>query len=165
MFYFPGKSFTELARQLLNEGHSQILSEHLVCQDALEQYFGRQRDSVGGNCNPSMKEFLNNSLIFSVVKQAKSSTTRNGNTTASRQEWEIDDSPLPRKRKNREEWQCYKSHQGVSNSLITCCNQPFKFKIYVFHCNLAYYYHFISISIMAHKPISNKWVYYHDRKI
>lgn len=69
----------ELTKELLEEGHDQVLSEHIVCQDALEQYFARQRDSTRGNNNPNMKEFSDNSLLFSVVKQATSGS-RSQNT-------------------------------------------------------------------------------------
>ena len=100
LLFYSGKSYVSLTRELLHEGYDVVLSGHLVCQDAVEQYFGRHRDATGGNSNPTSDEFINNTLLFSVVNQA-STAVRNGNTSTDKRhvQWTVDSTPLPRKKR------------------------------------------------------------------
>lgn len=93
-----GRSFVDLTRELLQEGYKYVLSEHLTCQDAVEQYFAKQRDATGGNNAPNTKEFLTNNILFQVTKQTAIAPST-GNTNTETGPIEIDDTPLPKKKK------------------------------------------------------------------
>ena len=92
------KSFVELARYLLNqEGVSYLLSEHFN-QDPLEQFFGKQR-AQGARCdNPTIQQFMKNSVSIRQQKSASLAPLR-GNSTRRSSQLVIDDTPLPKRRR------------------------------------------------------------------
>ena len=51
--------FTALGKTLHNEGYQFLLTDKLLCQDSLEQYFGHQRGGTGSNNAPTMSEYVN----------------------------------------------------------------------------------------------------------
>ena len=93
-----GEGFIALSTELFDEGYQYILSEHLLCQDTLEQYFSHQRHRTGSNNNPTMAEFLNNSLLLNTTKQVALAPKR-GNTTSQSSAIKIDSTPVPKRKK------------------------------------------------------------------
>ena len=62
-------SFCELAPSLIQTGHY-LLSE-VFCQDPLERYFSKQRHHGGGNENPTVVQFISNSMILTQQKEIR----------------------------------------------------------------------------------------------
>lgn len=61
--YFTGKSFVELVRFLFTmEDVTSFLSQR-ICQDALERFFGCQRQRGAVHDNPNVQEFVKNTGI------------------------------------------------------------------------------------------------------
>ncbi|XP_072042699.1 uncharacterized protein [Amphiura filiformis] len=100
-------SFVALTRKLLQlPGVHPILSEKFT-QDPLEQYFSRQRASGGGNDNPTVAEFTNNTLSLQVSSDASKiihKSQRGTNTRSKRNISDVDllnSAELPKKRRYR----------------------------------------------------------------
>ena len=66
-------SFCELAPKLISED-KYLLSE-VFCQDPLERYFSKLRHREGGNENPTVAQFYNNSAILMQRQQVRSDLT------------------------------------------------------------------------------------------
>ena len=66
----------DLSKDLLAEGYEFILSEKLLCQDSLEQYFSKQRYSTGGNNNPSMVEVVDYNRLDNVCQSVKGNCSK-----------------------------------------------------------------------------------------
>ena len=75
-----------------------MLSERF-CQDPLESFFGKQRYRGGFGDNPSVKEFLDNTVSLRVQGSAALEPLR-GNCTRKRNSTPIaDDTPLPKRKR------------------------------------------------------------------
>ena len=61
-------SYTSLTKDLLAEGTQFVLSKKLVCQDIVEQFFARHRQSCGGNSAPTLNDMVNNTHLFRLAK-------------------------------------------------------------------------------------------------
>lgn len=74
-----------------------MLSERF-CQDPLESFFGKQRYRGGFGDNPSVKEFLDNTVSLRVQGSAALEPLR-GNCARKRPT--ADDTPLPKRRRTK----------------------------------------------------------------
>ena len=89
-------SFIEVCRFLLEQGVPYILSERF-CQDDLENYFGRQRAIGSRRDNPTVRDAGYND---NTIKSQYSIRSIVGNVQSQRHNFnEINDSPLPKRRK------------------------------------------------------------------
>lgn len=97
---FPsGNSFIALAKDLLREGYSFVLTEKLLCQDPLEQFFGHQRDATGSNNNPSMEQVLSYNRLHAVTKSME--VELSGNCSKRGKAIQITNEPLPKVKRTK----------------------------------------------------------------
>ena len=62
------KAFVEMARFLLKQGDVKFLLSERFCQDPVEEFFGHQR-AKGGRCdNPTVNQFLENTVSLRIQK-------------------------------------------------------------------------------------------------
>lgn len=86
----------EIVQKLFScQGVKFFLSERL-CQDPLEKYFGKRGAS---NDNPNMKQFLDNTASLRVINSIALDPVR-GNCKPELQPLRIDETPLPKRKKN-----------------------------------------------------------------
>lgn len=95
-----------MAKYLLKQtGVMYILSERL-CQDPVEAFFGKQRACGGRNDNPTVKQFLDNTVSLRLQGSVALDPVRGNCRKRKRQDAKgpasIDETPLP-KRKNKRE--------------------------------------------------------------
>lgn len=87
---------------MLTEGYDYVLSEKLVCQDAVEQHFAHQRRAGGANHNPTAAEYLRSEKKFSVLREmqlpSKSGNCRGG--VLASKTLAIDDTTIAKSRKD-----------------------------------------------------------------
>ncbi len=76
VFIDTGKSFLELVRYVFTLSDGKSFLSQRICQDPLENFFGRQRQRGGVHDNPKVKEFLENTQALRVIKMTKFSTVR-----------------------------------------------------------------------------------------
>ena len=90
-----------MARYVLKQpGVKYLLSERL-CQDPLESFFGKQHGCGGRNDNPTVKQFLDNTVSLRVQGSAALDPVR-GNCRKRRQTVPfIDETPLPKRKRKR----------------------------------------------------------------
>ena len=91
-------SFVEVATLLFAvPGVRYLLSEKFT-QDPLESFFGKQRYKGGWNDNPSVKEFMDNTVSLRIQGSAALEPLR-GNCSRKRQTeiLQVDDNPLPKR--------------------------------------------------------------------
>ena len=91
-------SFTELSRQLIDEGYEFVLSERLVCQDSLEQHFSHTRASCGSNSMPTLNNVYQIDNIQAVARNIRLTTTK-GNPSRSASIGALSDAPLVKRKK------------------------------------------------------------------
>ena len=106
IFQLTGSAFTCLARDLLQEGYKYVLSEKLLCQDSVEQYFAAQRQCGGSVNAPTTSAYLNQAVVMKTTKQV-SLPVRTGNCRGgvgtNTKALSVDDTPMVvRKRARRE---------------------------------------------------------------
>ena len=91
-------SFVEVTTQLLGvPGVTYLLSERFN-QDPVEAFFGKQKYKSRRSDNPSVKEFLDNTVSLRV----QGSAALRGNCTRKRkQPLSVDDAPLPKHKHKR----------------------------------------------------------------
>ena len=90
------KSFVETTRYLLREpGVKFVLSERF-CQDPLESFFGNQRARGGRNDNPTVQQFIDNTVSLRVQGSAALDPVR-GNCGKRPSEMTVDEEPLPKR--------------------------------------------------------------------
>ena len=96
------KSFVQLTRYLFSIPGVKVFLSTQLSQDALEQFFGCQRQRGGMHDNPNAKQFLQNTQVLRVVNTFCKRVRGNcrGNT-ADDSNAEHDDDPLPRRSKRR----------------------------------------------------------------
>jgi hypothetical protein len=97
--FFTGLSFIGLSKQLLREGFRFILTEKLLCQDSLEQYFSKQRAGTGSNNAPSMAQFLSFNRLHTVTREVETDIARGNCTRLSKGNMIINDTPLPKRKR------------------------------------------------------------------
>ncbi|KAK3929248.1 Transposable element P transposase [Frankliniella fusca] len=89
--------FTGAVRYMLEVQKAKFVNARVFNQDPLEQYFGKQRASLGGKHNPNVEEFdftdekISRIRDFNVRK-------RSGNTEAVNKLLDVSDEPLPKKK-------------------------------------------------------------------
>ena len=88
-------SFKEVVKFLLENGVNYVLSERF-CQDDLENYFGRQRAIGRRKDNPSVRDIGYND---NTIKSQFSVRPIAGNVRGTGKFNNIDDTPLPKRRK------------------------------------------------------------------
>ena len=98
--YSTVKSFVEVTRYLLKQpGIRYVLSERF-CQDPLESFFGRQRSAGGRNVNPSVEQFVDNTVSLRVQGSAALQQIRgNCRKRPLERNTEVDNTPLPKRRR------------------------------------------------------------------
>lgn len=69
--YNSGMSFVALVRDLFNMDDVHSFLSQRICQDPLENFFGRQRQRGGIHDNPNVKEFMHNTQALRVAKKLK----------------------------------------------------------------------------------------------
>jgi hypothetical protein len=72
-----------LSKELLSEGYQYLLTEKMLCQDPLEQFFAKQRDGTGSNNAPTVAQVLNFNRVHSVTRSIEYDL-KTGNTEASK---------------------------------------------------------------------------------
>ena len=128
-----GYSFISLGKTLLEEGYDFILSEKILCQDPLEQYFSKQRDSTGSNNNPTMAQVLNYNRLHNVCQSVEVELSGNCTHTTAKSGIQINNEPLKKRprSKNAQSWyQVFMRlsfSRQVANKLLVA-NQKFFFE-------------------------------------
>ena len=99
-------SFVEIVQYLLSHPNAPgryILSERFS-QDAVENYFGKQRSKGGRNENPTAKQCLDNASSLRLQGSLAMDPVR-GNCQRKRHLFQsqpqVDNTPLPKRKKNR----------------------------------------------------------------
>ena len=95
-------SFVEVTTVLFSVPGVQYFLSEKFCQDPLESYFGKQRYKGGRSDNPSVKEFIDNSVSLRVQGSAALEPLR-GNCSRKRQHrpLQVDETPLPKRPRNQ----------------------------------------------------------------
>ena len=92
-------SFVEVTTQLLSvPGVTYLLSERFS-QDPVEAFFGKQRYKGGRSDNPSVKEFLDNTVSLRVQGSAALEPLRGNCTRKRKGPLSVDDTPLPKRKR------------------------------------------------------------------
>ncbi|KAJ1520366.1 hypothetical protein ONE63_003501 [Megalurothrips usitatus] len=88
-------SFIAVMKFMLDAG-AEYVNGRALCQDPLEQYFGKQRASLGGSNNPTVQQFFDTD---NKIKTHRDMNVRRGrgNTEATNSSMEISDEPLPKR--------------------------------------------------------------------
>ena len=99
-----GKSFVELVKYIFTLPDVTSFLSQRVCQDAIEQFFGCQRQRGGGvHDNPSVKEFVANTqalrVINSLTKNCRGNCRGSSLDTCTNLGFEND--PLPKRKAHR----------------------------------------------------------------
>lgn len=90
------KSFLEATRYLLHQPGVQFVLSERFCQDPLESFFGNQRARGGRNDNPTVRQFLDNTVSLRVQGSAALNPVR-GNCGKRPIEKTADETPLPKR--------------------------------------------------------------------
>ena len=94
-------SFVEVTTILLGvPGVTYLLSERF-CQDPLESFFGKQRYKGGYGDNPSVQEFLDNTVSIRVQGSAALEPLRGNCTRKRKLPLMVDDTPLPKRKRKK----------------------------------------------------------------
>lgn len=89
----------EVAKYLLDQEGVHYLFSERFNQDPLEAYFGKQR-AHGGRCeNPSVQQFVKNSVSLRVQKSAAPTPVRGNTCQKTRAQISVSDAPLPKRRR------------------------------------------------------------------
>ena len=99
MYLITGNTFRHLVPELLNDGFNYVLTEKVLCQDNLEQYFASHRAATGSNNAPTLKEVHNNTRLMSVVGEVTTPIHRGNCTVAMKQPISISDEPLAKRKR------------------------------------------------------------------
>ena len=87
-------SFVAICKELLDEGYSFVLSQKLVCQDEVEEFFAKQRHACGANSAPSFSDVVNNTHI---MKVAQSTSVSKGTNCMVDNDSVVQNNPLARR--------------------------------------------------------------------
>ncbi|XP_026290481.2 uncharacterized protein LOC113215119 [Frankliniella occidentalis] len=83
---------------MLDVAKAKFINARVFCQDPLEQYFGKQRASIGGSSAPTEKQFYESDLKISIHRDGNV-RKRSGNVEAVNSCMRISDEPLPKRPK------------------------------------------------------------------
>lgn len=78
-----------------------------ICQDPLENFFGRQRQRGGTHENPNVKEFIDNTQALRVINMTKFTPVKRGNCRGNKEPEEEELSvkensqPLPKRQRTK----------------------------------------------------------------
>ena len=100
-FIYAVLSFVEVTTLLLAVPGVLFLLSEKFCQDPLEAFFGKQRYKGDRNDNPSVKEFVDNTVSLRVQGSAALEPLR-GNFSRKRKSKSLlmDDNPLPKRKRS-----------------------------------------------------------------
>ena len=70
-----------------------------LCQDLLEKYFGKQRQTGGSNDNPNMKQFLDHTAALRVMSSVALDPVM-GNCKPEQRLIEVDETPPSKRKRN-----------------------------------------------------------------
>ena len=93
-----------MGRFLLQQDGVKFLLSERFCQDPVEEFFSHQRSRGGHNDNPTVKQFLENTVSLRIQKSAALAPLRaNCSRKRPRQERiiEVDDTPLHKRRRGK----------------------------------------------------------------
>jgi len=93
----PNRKFFRMHDAMISNGVSYVLTERF-CQDPLENYFGRQRSMGARKDNPSLRDVGYND---NTIRNQKVFRPINGNVQPDDYELQINDDPLPCRKKPR----------------------------------------------------------------
>ncbi|KAK3920775.1 Transposable element P transposase [Frankliniella fusca] len=99
--YITVNAFIGAVKYLVKDAGVKFVCARVFCQDALEQYFGKQRASCGGGQNPTVDAFMNNDMRITIHRDMNT-RKRSGNTQASSSHVDISNeklAKLPRTKK------------------------------------------------------------------
>ena len=92
-------TLVKMARFLLRQSGVKYLLSERFCQDPVEAFFGKQRASGGRNDNPTVKQFLDNTVSLRVQGSSALDPVW-GNCRRRKQHTEIhDETPLPKRKR------------------------------------------------------------------
>ncbi len=100
IFSYSVQSFVELLEYIFTTvpGVLVFLSNRL-CQDPLENFFGRQRQRGGVNENPNVAEFSKNTEALRIVNSTCASVRSNCRGSAKKTDFEIDNTPITKRKR------------------------------------------------------------------
>ena len=103
MFYSSAaKSFVELTRYLFTMPGVKVFLSQRICQDALEMFFGCQRQRGATHDNPNVLEFYRNTQALRVANTASHSVKGNCRGAMKESvETDKENQPLPKRRRKR----------------------------------------------------------------
>ena len=105
-FVSPGKSFIELVRYVFTLPDVTSFLSQRICQDALENFFGCQRQRGGVHDNPNVQEFTKNTQALRVINSFCKGPVRgncrgNRSTSSHSADKENIHEPLPKRRRTQ----------------------------------------------------------------
>ena len=92
------KSFVEMTRYLLAVPGVKFLLSEQFCQDSLEEFFGKQRAQGGRNDNPTVYQFLKNTVSLRIQNSVATNPVRGNCRKRSMEIIEVDETPLPKRK-------------------------------------------------------------------
>lgn len=96
------KAFVEMGKFLLEEDGVRFLLSERFCQDPVEEFFGHQRSRGGRNDNPTVKQFLENTVSLRIQKSAALAPLRgNCRKRVSDRVIHVDDTPLKKRERQK----------------------------------------------------------------
>ena len=101
ILFDTGNSFVELVQYIFTIPDVKSFLSQRICQDALEQFFGCQRQRGGMHDNPNASEFMKNTQALRVVNSIAKLPKR-GNCRGGKQDTDItvgqeNSMPLPKR--------------------------------------------------------------------
>ena len=101
-----GKSFVEMVKYIFTMPDVKSFLSQRICQDPLENFFGRQRQRGGVHDHPNAKQFTENTQAIRVINMIKFNTVKRGNcrgTKRTRDEVSVKENsaPLPKRPRSR----------------------------------------------------------------
>ena len=93
------KSFVEMTRYLLALPGVKFLLSERFCQDPLEAFFGKQRAQGGRNDNPTVHQFLKNTVSIRVQSSIATDPARGNCRKRPTKSIEMDETPLPKRKR------------------------------------------------------------------
>ena len=90
-------AFVELVQYLFKIPGVGVFLNNRICQDPLENFFGRQRQQGRANGNPSSSEFLRNTQALRIISNTCGTIRGNCRGGATIDANILDSSPLPKR--------------------------------------------------------------------
>lgn len=112
--------FIGAVEYMLDKEHgagADFVNARTFCQDAVEQYFGKQRAALGGKHNPNVVEFLNTENKISVHRDFNV-RRRSGNTLATNETMKLDDEKLQKRKRSSGASSLYPNFQENKEEFI-----------------------------------------------